>query len=65
MDDNIDRANDELEMNLVQAIQYRKSEGPKPTGKCLWCEETTGELQRWCDASCRDQWEEHHKKTHR
>lgn len=61
MDDNLDRANDELEMGLAQALRQRKAEGPKPTGYCLWCDETVGDTLRWCDAWCRDQWEAHHK----
>ena len=61
MDDNLDRANDELQMSLAQAIRQRKPEGPKATGQCLWCDESTGKDQRWCDAWCRDQWENHHK----
>ena len=61
MDDNLDRANEELEIGLAHALRQRKPEGPKATGKCLWCDEATGKDQRWCDAWCRDQWQAHHK----
>jgi hypothetical protein len=57
MDDNLDRANDEAEIGLAQALKLRKPEGPSPTGRCLWCDEITGETQRWCESWCRDQWE--------
>lgn len=66
MDDNLDRANDELEMSLAQALQLRKPEGPKATGECLWCEEPT--ILRWCSAAHRDAWERdqnHPARTHR
>lgn len=39
------------------AIQnHRKPEGPKANGECLCCGEEL-EGRRWCNASCRDSWE--------
>ena len=62
MDDNLDRANDELEMSLAQALRQRKPEGPMPTGRCLWCDDITNDFVRWCNADCRDQWESANKR---
>ena len=44
------------EQDLLNAlVQVRKPDGPKPTGKCLWCEEPFDiSHQRWCDADCRN-----------
>lgn len=57
MSDNLDIAaeREELARSLAQTI--RKPEGPIATGRCLFCDETTGDSQRWCDAMCRDAWE--------
>jgi len=59
MDDNLDRANDEMATGLAEALRRRKPEGPVPNGRCLWCDEITSDSQRWCDAHCRDSWETH------
>lgn len=74
MADVIDIANDIAELNLQAEIsQALKPTGPKPTGYCLYCEEQlhsdieiemiesnqfAGIAKRWCDADCRDWWEE-------
>lgn len=34
----------------------RKPVGPVATGRCLFCDEITGDEQRWCDSACRDDW---------
>lgn len=39
----------------------RKPEGPAPNGRCLWCDEIVGDTQRWCDVTCRNQWEQHQR----
>jgi hypothetical protein len=53
--DNLDVASEreELERTLAQTI--RKPEGPIATGRCLYCDDITGEA-RWCGAECRDDW---------
>ena len=36
------------------------------TGLCLWCEEVLTPKKRWCDADCRDSWQQRYssvKKT--
>lgn len=58
-DNTAERANEELEVGLAHALRLRKPEGPQPTGSCLWCDEPTGASLRWCEAWCRDQWENH------
>lgn len=57
MTDIIDQANDQAEMiaNAYRAI--RRPEGPRATGRCLFCEESVTDGRRWCDAECRDDWE--------
>lgn len=55
MDDNLDRANEEAEIGLAQALQLRKPEGPKATGECFWCDAPT--ILRWCSPAHRDAWE--------
>lgn len=57
MADEVDRAAQEEEMLLAEAIKARRPAGPAPTGRCLWCDEIVGDAMRWCDALCRDEWE--------
>lgn len=57
-----DRASEHEEMMRNAAIQSsRKPEGPKPTGKCLLCEERLPQPMRWCDADCRTRWHREQK----
>ena len=72
--DQIDLANQLAELDLQSNLaKSSKVTGPKATGFCLYCEEQlhtdaevemidAGEYQglglRWCDADCRDWWEE-------
>jgi hypothetical protein len=72
--DIIDHANDIAELNLqAELAAALKHTGPKATGYCLYCEEQLhndleiemieadqfiGMARRWCDADCRDWWEE-------
>jgi hypothetical protein len=56
--DDIDHANIRDEVLLAAQVSARKPTGPKPTGFCLWCEEPLADTtHRWCDASCRDDYE--------
>lgn len=57
MSDDIDRAQNEVERTLAEALRSRRPSGPSPTGRCLHCDEIVSDTQRWCDAECRDQWE--------
>lgn len=35
------------------ALRNRQPEGPKATGRCLFCEEPLAPGHRWCDEHCR------------
>lgn len=39
------------------ALSVRKPNAPAACGRCLNCETPLPEGHRWCDASCRDDWE--------
>ena len=56
MTDVFDIASENEERYTEKARQFRKPEGPKATGKCLWCGEVLGDGRRWCTAECRDRW---------
>lgn len=65
MTDEIDRAADEAERYLSEALRQRKPEAPGPTGRCLFCDEIAGDTQRFCDAECRDMWDRDQKRGRR
>lgn len=57
--DEADRASQEVERSLQEAIRARRPVGPVATGRCLWCDEIVGDGIRWCpDEECRDLWEQ-------
>jgi hypothetical protein len=62
MSDDIDRAQNEVERSLGEAMRLRKPAGPAPTGRCLYCDEIVPDTHRWCDSVCRDDWEAEHAK---
>jgi hypothetical protein len=57
MSDDIDRAQNEVERSLGEAMRMRKPTGPAPTGRCLYCDNLLDRGRRWCDSICRDDWE--------
>ena len=57
MPDALDRAEDEIEMELAEALRQRKPAGPQPTGYCHWCGDAVDVGMRWCDHECLDAWE--------
>lgn len=57
MSDNLDIAAEREEFARAVALTQRKSAGPVPTGRCLYCDELVGEHHRWCDTDCRTGWE--------
>jgi hypothetical protein len=63
MSDIVDKANDLVEMTEKFALESLRSQKPKAlfTGFCLHCNEEVQEPKRWCDSSCRDQWEVRNK----
>lgn len=56
--DEIDQAQEKIEIGLADAIRNARSGKPAAvaTGRCLWCDEITSDAQRWCGSSCRDSW---------
>ena len=57
MTDVFDIASELEELRREKAIKFRKPEGPKATGKCLWCGESLEDGRRWCDRACCAAWE--------
>lgn len=57
MSDDIDRAQNEVERNLAEALRSRKPAGPVANGRCYYCGELLDDVSRWCGARCRDDWE--------
>lgn len=55
--DDADRAAPEVERSLQEALRARRSAGPAPTGRCLWCDEILDDVRRWCGPECRDHWQ--------
>ena len=57
MSDDIDRAQNEVDRSLAEALRTRKPSGPQSNGRCHYCDDLVSDSQRWCDAGCRDNWE--------
>lgn len=57
MSDELDRAEEEIEMELAEALRQRKPYGPAPTGYCHWCGDAVEVGMRWCSHECEDPWE--------
>lgn len=57
---------DQAQVNEERLVKYapRRSEGPKAVGYCLSCgpERPLPPGHRWCDADCRDDWEQEKKR---
>lgn len=57
MTDLLDRAEQEIEYELAEALRRRNPPGPPATGACLYCGEPLKDGQRWCYADCERGWE--------
>lgn len=57
MADEADRAAQEVEVNLAEAVRLRRPPGPIANGRCYYCDEIVDEDARWCDIECREAWE--------
>ncbi len=59
MADEIDIADEVAETILQAQIEQARKQEPSaiPTGFCLFCGEPVEDERRWCDSSCRDDWE--------
>lgn len=55
--DEADRAAQEVERELAEAMRKRRAPGPAPTGRCLYCDEVVDDQHRWCSVECREGWE--------
>lgn len=55
--DPLDRAEEEIEMELAEALRKRKPPGPQPIGACHYCGEYLRGDLRWCDRECEAGWE--------
>lgn len=63
--DELDRAQKEIMAATAQLISSavgRTAPEVASTGYCLYCEEPLPDGRRWCDASCRDEWEKERKR---
>lgn len=49
------------ERDRALALRVRKPEGPVPCGQCYNCGSVLDGAKRWCDAECRDAWQERQK----
>ena len=56
--DEIDNAQEKMDIGLADAIRAARQPGPVivVTGRCLLCDEILGDEQRWCDSYCQDRW---------
>lgn len=60
MSDEIDRANEQVELNEQRSINYAREQANKPIPKsehCYWCNEKTKDGRRFCNNECADNWE--------
>ena len=48
-----DQADAQNEIAIAAALAKRQPEAPKPTGRCLNCNEKIPKTQRYCDGDCR------------
>ena len=62
MSDIVDTANDHAATLLDAAIRHKRKEGPKPTGKCLSCDEPLEPPRRWCNKECMEDYEHYNRK---
>lgn len=57
--DDIDRANDRIELETERMIKEARKSQPEalPTGACLYCRDEVKPGFRWCCPECRDDWQ--------
>lgn len=56
--DEADRADNERERDLAEALRKRRPAGPVATGFCLYCGEPLDDGMRWCAGTdCEREWE--------
>lgn len=57
MTDELYRAEQEIEMELAEALRKRYEPGPRPNGLCHYCGELLTQQLRWCNVDCEREWE--------
>lgn len=62
MADDIDRAQNEVDRSLAEALRMKKPVGPIATGRCLHCDEIVADTHRWCGIECREGWEKESRR---
>jgi hypothetical protein len=50
--DDLDRAENDIEIELAEALRQRKPVGPSATGFCHWCGDAVEVGMRWCGHEC-------------
>lgn len=63
--DPLDRAAAETEHTIAVALSVRKPTGPVANGECHNCGEDVADNLRWCDAECRNAWEQEQEADRR
>lgn len=66
MADWVDASVDQQAILLAASEKVRKPEGPAATGRCLYCGAKLPRRKqpmRWCDADCRDDWQDEQKQA--
>lgn len=61
MSDIADDAALQISLNEERSIKYAQLEASKPiatSNNCYWCSSKTIEGRRFCNANCRDMWQE-------
>ncbi len=58
-----DKGNDAAEVFLRSALTTKKPVGPKPDGYCHFCGRKIESPKRWCDVTCREDWEREENKS--
>lgn len=63
MSDDLDRASEYIELYTQDAIKnHRKPVGPRPNGRCHWCDDIVSDEARFCGPPCRDLYDKHLSK---
>lgn len=61
MADEIDVANEQVQLNEQRSIKYAQEQASKPIpkgiGECLWCGEIIKDERRFCNRECSDCYE--------
>jgi len=63
--DDADRADGNIDRSLQDALRIARTAPPAQQGNgyCWHCDQDWDDLRRWCDADCRDAWEQNRRKV--